>query len=365
MTKNRSILLTLALALLASGCTKHKDADDEEKGGTAVPEVTTIKVVKGTVADELTVSGNLVALPNKDAKVAALVPGRIAEVLVNEGDSVKAGQQLARLENAPLKDQEQQAEAALAQAKANNENAKLSAKRNEDLLGRGIAARKEVEDARTQLAVTEAALRQAEAGLATARTQVSRSTLRAPFAGTVVKRFLGVGEQVDGTGAQPVVEVANIDSLELLATVPAARLNAIKVGQQLKIGTGDHDENATIARVAAILPAVDPATNTGTVRIHIDNPKHELKLGMFLSAAIPTNHAAAFLVVPRQAIYPDESGEPHVYRVNGEDAESVAVELGAQTKDKVEITSGLKEGDVIILTGGYGLPEKAKIKVKQ
>jgi multidrug efflux pump subunit AcrA (membrane-fusion protein) len=71
------------------------------------------------------------------------------------------------------------------------------------------------------------------------------------------------------------------------------------------------------------------------------------------------------LVVPKQAIYPDESGEPHVYKVVGDQAESVPVELGVQTKDKVEILSGVKEGDTVIFTGGYGIPEKSKIRVKQ
>jgi RND family efflux transporter MFP subunit len=365
LTRYRAaIAASLLVSILALGCARKKDADDEEKTAAPVPEVTTVKVEKGNIADEITVSGNLAALPNKDAKVAALVPGRIAEVLVSEGDAVKAGQPLARLDNTPLMDQEKQAEATLAQAKANNDNAKLSAKRNEDLLGRGIAARKEVEDARTQVAVSEAALQQAQAALATARTQVSRSTLRAPFAGTVVKRFLGVGDQVDGTGAQPVVEVANIDALELLGTVPAARLNDVKAGEQFQIDSPSVPGKDIVAKIVAVLPAVDPATNTGTIRIRIENPKHDVKLGMFLSVTLPMKRSVAKLIVPRQAIYPDESGEPHVYRLNGEDAESVGVELGAQTKDKVEIVSGVKEGDTLILTGGYGLPEKAKVKVK-
>jgi RND family efflux transporter MFP subunit len=364
LTRFRVALVAFTLVgVLIVGCAKKKDADDEEKTA-AVPEVTTVKVQKGIISDEITVSGNLAALPNKDAKIAALVPGRIAEVLVNEGDQVRAGQPLARLDNAPLNDQEKQAEAAVAQARANNENAKLSAKRNEDLLGRGIAARKEVEDARTQLAITDAGLRQSEAALATARTQVARSTLFAPFPGTVVKRFLGAGEQVDGTGAQPVVEVANIDTLELLGTVPGGRLNDLKVGQQLEFESPSVHGKKIPGKIAAILPAVDPATNTGTVRIRIENPQHDLKLGMFLSVAIPANRSEARLVVPAEAVYPDESGEPHVYRLKGEEAESVAVELGARAKDRVEIISGVNVGDTLILSGGYGLPEKAKVKIK-
>ena len=110
--------------------------------------------------------------------------------------------------------------------------------------------------------------------------------------------------------------------------------------------------------------AVDPATDNGSVRIRIDNSKHLLKLGMFVSVELPLKQTASSLVVPRQAIYPDESGEPHVYRVKGDEAEFVPVQLGIQTKDEAQILSGAQEGDTVILSGGYGLPDKARVHSK-
>lgn len=354
----------VALVILATcGCGKSKGADDEAASN-PVPEVTLTKVQRLPIAQELFVSGNLASLPNQDAKIAALVSGRIARVLVVEGDQVAQGQPLAELENSSLKDQLLQAEAAVAQARANVENSKLSAQRNEGLLQRGIASRKEVEDARTQLSVNQAALAQAEAALSVARTQVARSVIHAPFAGTVVHRFLGAGEQVDGTGSQPIVEIANIDALELLGTVPASRLSEIGTGEEFSFQTSAVPGAAHSARVVAVLPAVDPNTNNGTVRIRIDNRKHLMKLGMFVSVELPLKGNSKRLVVARQAIYPDESGEPHVYRVTGTEAESVPVQLGVQTRDQVEIISGVQEGDTLILSGGYGLPEKSHVRVK-
>jgi cobalt-zinc-cadmium efflux system membrane fusion protein len=355
---------TLLLLLTLSACTKH--ASDEEGGGaTPVPDVTVTKVERTSIAENLIVSGNLASLPNKDAKVAALVPGRISRVLVVEGDQVKDGQALAELDSTLLREQERQAEAAVTQAKANVENSRLAADREQGLLTKGVSSRKEVEDAHTQFAVNTALLNQAEAGLATAKAQVARSIVRSPFAGTVVKRFAGVGEQVDGTAAQPIVEVAQIDTLELLGNVPAARLANIKINEAFAFETSDSPGTKFTARVVAVLPAVDPATNNGSTRIRIDNAKHLLKLGQFLSIELPVKESGPRLVVPRQAIYPDESGAPHVYRVSGDQAESVPVELGVQTKDRAEIKSGINAGDTVILTGGYGLSEKAKVNVKQ
>ena len=119
------------------------------------------------------------------------------------------------------------------------------------------------------------------------------------------------------------------------------------------------------ARVAAVLPAVDPATNNGTVRIRIDNSKRLLKLGQYLSIDLPLKQTGLALAVPKQAIYPDSAGEPRVYKVVGEEAESAPVKVGVQTESKVEIVSGLQEGDTVVVTGGYGLPDKSKVHVKQ
>ena len=359
--------LALLFVLSLGGCSRNqKDSDDAAKSADpAVVDVTVVRVQRANIEAELSVSGNLVALPNTDAKLAALVPGRIAHVFVSEGDHVSAGQPLADLENSSLKDQEKQAEAATAQARANLENARISAQRNEGLLQRGIASRKEVEDARTQLAVNEAALKQAAAGLSAARTLSSRAVIRAPFAGTVVHRFLSVGEQVDGSSGQPVVELANIDTLELLGTVPAAHLAQIRVGEDFPFETSATPGIKFTGRVVSILPAVDPATNNGGIRIRIANPKHLLKLGMFITLNVPLKQGGPRLVVPRQAIYPDETGAPHVYRLQSEQVEAVSVELGVQTKDVAELLSGVREGDTVVLTGGYGLRDKAKVRVKQ
>ncbi len=311
-------------------------------------------------------NGNLAALPNRDAKVTALDSGRIAKVLVVEGDHVTANQPVAELDATLLREQERQAEAAVNQAKATVENARISAEREEVLLGRGVSSRKEVEDARTQLAVAQATLQQQEGALATARAQVARSVVRSLFEGTVVKRFAAAGEQVDGTAAEPIVEVAQIDTLELLATVPAARLAEIRIGEAFTFQTNSQADASFTAKVVSVLPAVDPAHEQRRhPRIRVDNPKHQLRLGQYLSVNLPVKSRGPRLVVPKQTIYPDEAGEPHVYKVNGDEAEQVAIQLGIQTKDKAEIVSGVNEGDTVILTGGYGLPEKAKVHVKQ
>jgi len=361
------VLLVLAPLMLSACSSKPAaDGDDETRANPAasVVEVTVTRVGRASVSSVLAVTGTIAALPNQDVKVSSLVSGRIASMAVAEGDRVEAGQELAKIDDRPFRDPLRQAEAAVEQAKANFDNAQLNRARMETLFQRGVAAQKDLEDARTLMSVNQAALNQAEAALALARLQIARTEVHSPLAGTVVKRFASVGEQVDGTAAQPLFEVADVSTAELFGNVPAVYLGQIRVGQSLEIATESLPGKKFTGRVVAISPAVDPTTNVGLVRIRLANPGGLLRLGMFLSAQLPLATHANALVVPAQAIYRDENGEPQVYRVEGENALAVSVKLGLEAKGQVELLDGVKEGDTVILTGGYGLGDKAKVKVK-
>ena len=370
MMRRRFALLfaiLLGATLCLTSCSRRDSSDDEEGGSNPsamVAEVTLTRVARAEIRQVITITGSIAALPNQDVRVSSLVPGRIAQMNVAEGDQVRTGQVLAKIDDRPYRDQLQQAEAAVAQAKANLENAKLSRVRNETLFTRGIAARKDLEDARTQENVAAAGLRQAEAALEISSRILARTQLLSPLNGMVVKRFVSIGEQVDGTAAQSVVEVANLKEVELLGNLPANYLGRLHVGESISLASGAAPGKTFAGRVVAVSPAVDPATNVGLVRIRIPNRERLLRLGTFLSAQVAIDTHAQALVVPPQAIYRDEQGQQRVFVVTGENATAVPVKLGIETPDSVELLSGVKEGDNVILTGGYGLGDKAKIKVK-
>ena len=330
----------------------------------AVTEVTVTRVERADMTTTLSVTGTVAALPNQDVRVSSLVPGRVARMMVAEGDRVRAGQILAKIDDRPLQDQAQQAQAAVEQARASLENARLNRDRNESLFQRGIAARKDLEDARTLSSVNEAASRQVEAALSLARLQLARTEVSSPLDGVVVKRLVSVGEQVDGTAAQPLFEVASVNEVELFGNVPAIYLQKIRVGQTLHIATDAFPGNELAARVAAISPVVDPSTNVGLVRIRIANRSGLLRLGMYLAAQLPLETHPQALVVPPQAVYRNQEGMPLVYRVLGENAEAVHVKIGLETQERTELLEGVQAGDMVILTNGYGLGEHSKVKVK-
>src|SRR5260370_1699831 len=209
LISSRSLLIAGVLLLgLTVGCSHHSssDADDASKDPTAaVATVTVAKATRSDITRILAVTGTIAALPNEDAKVSSPVPGRIAKILVAEGDHVSAGQVLAQIDPQTLRDQVRQAEGAVEQAKANLQNAIANRDRNDNLFHLGITAGKEVEDARTQVSVNQGALNQAEAALSIAHQQLRRAEIRSSFDATMVKRFANVGEQVDGTAAQSII----------------------------------------------------------------------------------------------------------------------------------------------------------------
>jgi RND family efflux transporter MFP subunit len=335
---------------------------DEEIASTDEP---TIAAEVGAVArrdlvEPLVVRGAVVAMPNQDVKIAALVAGRVDSLSVAEGDWVRSGQIVAEIDPRPFADQKRQAAAAVAQATAAAENARLNMERTERLFTRGIAAGKEVEDARSQRAAAEAALEQAAAALETADRQMSRTHVTSPIAGQVVKRLVSVGEQVDGTAAEPIVEVANLDHVEIAAAVPAEHLGRVRVGQRADVSSDAYAGQAFEGEIIAIAPAVDSATNTALARIRLANPGRLLKIGMFAQAQIGVSERKGVLTVPPSAVSKGEAGAA-VYVVAGSVATRTKVTLGLETAEAVEIVSGLTEGQKVLTSAIHGLGERARL----
>jgi RND family efflux transporter MFP subunit len=355
-----NLALSAALALGAAGCGGH--AGTEEGESAPVP---TIAADIGTVArqdlvEALAVRGVVTALPNQDVRVSSLVAGRVVAVAVAEGDAVRAGQVVARIDPRPLQDQARQAAAGLSQARAALESATANLTRTTHLFERGIAAGREVEEARSQEAAAKAAVEEAGASLDTSRRQLARADVHSPIAGRVVKRLVSVGEQVDGTAAQPVLEVANVERVELAANVPAERVPAVRVGQRAEVRL--EGEAPLTGQVIAIAPAVDPATNAATARIRLPNPGGLLRIGMFAEGRIAVGERRRVLTVPPSAIARSDSGETAVYVVANGLARRTPVKVGLETSDAVELRSGVSEGQAVLTSGVHGLGDEARLR---
>ncbi len=358
------VLAAAAVALPLASCSKK--VSEEEIAAAEEPTIAAEvgSVTRQDLVEPLVVRGAVVALPNQDVKIAALVAGRVDQLPVAEGDAVAAGQVLAEIDSRAFVDQRRQAVAGVSQARAALENAQHNLERNERLFSRGIAAGKEVEDARAQRAAAEAALETANAALETAERQLSRTHVTSPIAGLVVKRLVSVGEQVDGTAAQPIVEVANLDHVEVAAAVPAEYLGRVKVAQHAEVSTDAYADQSFDGEIIAIAPAVDAATNTALARIRLANPGRLLKVGMFAQARITVGERKGVLTVPPSAVAKGKD-DSAVYVLSGDVATRTKVTLGLETSDAVEILSGVTEGQRVLTSAVHGLGERARLTKPQ
>ena len=295
-----SMAATISLFLVA-GC--RRQPAEEAEPPTAPKQVRCVPVQTRTLQDALEIHGTIAPLPDRDAQVAAQVPGRILRMLVREGDRVKRGQPLAIIDEAALADQAKQAQAQLAKARAESNLANTSRARVQRVFERGIAARQELDDATARVASAEATEAEANATAQIARRQVARTSVRSPLDGVVLHVFHKSGELVDGTAATPIVEVGDPSSLELVGTAAAADLVRSKRGATATIEVPALPGLRLSGVVAAVSPAIDRMTGLGVVRISL-NLGHDTQppVGATATAHVVIGVGREALVAPTAAL---------------------------------------------------------------
>ncbi|MFO0728148.1 MAG: efflux RND transporter periplasmic adaptor subunit [Myxococcota bacterium] len=357
MRAELSLLLGLILLM---GCPRAKEEEEPESGPKLVR---CASLSQATVRDTIEVRGTVAPLADRDAVLAPEVIGRIEQVLVMEGDAVKKGQVVARIDDAVLQDNLRQARAALDRARAEEANTTTTLARVQRVFERGIAARQEVDDASAKDASAKAARAEAEAQLHQAERQVERASVKSPLAGTVLRVLRKTGELVDGTPATPVLEIADLSALELVAEVPAQDLVRLQRGATATISFPALSLESVRGTVARVAPAVDRATGIGAVRVRLDGlGKAQPPVGAFGTARVDHGVSHSALLVPAIALRAavagkaevvvcgaDHRAHPVAVRWNGtrEGVAEIEGPLPAEASVAVDPVLGLVEGDII------------------
>jgi multidrug efflux pump subunit AcrA (membrane-fusion protein) len=407
-------LCLFAAILVVAGC--GKKADTKEAGGAeaepAVP-VTVEPVLKGAI--DHVVAADAVLYPIAQSNVTSKIAAPVKRFLVNRGDHVKAGQVLAELESADMaaaleegKHQVEQAQAAyqlLSGATVQDDEGKAqsdvqsaqqaydAAKKVYDsraeLQKQGALAQRTVDDSRlamvqaqTQLDVAKRhlqtlsqvgqreSLRSAEAAVNTAKAhydnlgvQLSYGIIRSPIAGVVADRPANAGEMAQpGT---PLISLVDISTLIARANVPVKDAVAIKPGVPARIAGPDGD---LPGKVTIVSPAVDPSTTTVEVWVSLANPGEKLKPGATVRVSIIAETITDTIIIPASALLNLDEGGEKVMIVVGKDKNTTAQErkvvTGIRQGARVQVISGVQEGDMVITSGGLGLDDKAKVEVQ-
>lgn len=341
------------LVLLALLACKHAAVEEgEDKPATA--NVTCAPVEAAEIADVVDVTGVIAPPPKLDAVVSSPIGGRVAQVLVEEGDHVAAGALLAMIEDPALPAGSLEAKANVAAAQAAKLAADQDVARQDRLVTIGIGARKDLDDAKAKAAAAAAEVDAARARSGLATSQLSRREIRSPRAGVVLHLYRKVGETVDGSGATPIAEIADVSVLELHAQAAPAALARLQDGMTATVRALGSDKPiaATVARVA---PAVDPATLLGLVRLTLASAEG-VKVGTSASAQIAVAKRPG-VRVPATALRRSMVGEDQVVVCAGGAAQVRAVKVGARDEHGVAVLDGLKPGERIVIDHALGLDD--------
>lgn len=350
------------LVLLALACTAKSEQAEPAAGPKSVR---CVEVKSAELAEIVELRGTIAPLPDRDAQVAAQVSGRIVRVHVREGERVKAGQILARVDSTQLRDQVLEADAVLARVHAERANAETTLARMQRVFEHGIAARQEVDDAAARAASAQASEAEAAAAAKRAHFQLDRAVVVSPLDGVVLKLMKRSGELVDGTPSTPIVEVGDPSQLELVADAPAPDLMRVKRGDPAAVALSALPGLELRGRVSAVAPALDRTTGLGVVRVALELSQASAPpVGAYGTARVQTGHRRKGAVVPMAALRAAAGDEAEVL-VCGADrvAHARKIRRGELSAGLVEITSGVVAGERVVLEPVLGVADGEPLKV--
>lgn len=355
------VALSLSGVVPMAGCgTRERQAETQGPPPAIIGPENLAVAAETTLTAGPTLSGSLE--PELAATMRAELGGAVTAVLVDDGQPVKRGQVLVRIDDTAVRDAYVSARAALRSAEATSQLARRNAERARRLNAAGAVAERDVEDAQTAATNAEGQVADAQARLASAEKQLGKTTLRAPFDGVVSEVTVSQGDIVQSGNA--LLGVLGPASMRLEASVPVEQLSAIIPGTPVHFNVSGYPDREFSGKILRVSPAVDATTRQVRVIVSLPNVQRTLVAGLFAEGHVATERRQG-IVVPRSAI--DSRGiRPVAVRLKGGRVERVEVELGLQDRvsERVEVKSGVAAGDTLLLGGAAGLPSGTPATVR-
>ncbi len=358
-TRFRLTALVVAVGLAMAGCgSANGDSAgaDGKKSGDEVPAVP-VEVATTQRAEMAAVyTGTAPIESERKAFVMPKVKGEIRQVLADEGQRVREGQTLARLDGDQLR-----LEVALNEATMRKLERDYA--RNLELQQKGLVSATAIDNLKYELEA-------AKASWDLARLQLSYCDIRSPIAGTVTQRLdvVKVGNTVTPVGGvidsaeSSLFVVEDLDSLILRVNVPERELSKLSVGQLAELRLDAVPGRTFKGEIALISPYVNAATATFQVRIRVTDTGGLLRPGMFARVAIVYERKLDALQIPRTALL-DSDGPPKVFVVKDGKAAERAVELGLSNGAMIEVVSGLTDGDQVVVVGQGAVKPGSEVRI--
>ncbi|MBP2664219.1 MAG: mdtA 3 [Firmicutes bacterium] len=294
------------------------------------------------------------------ATVSAKIAGRIEQVLVEEGQAVKAGDSLVKLEAVELANSARQAGDAVKKAEINYELALNDYNRYQRLFDKGAISEQQLDNVRAKLKTAEADVSSATANNSSAKQQYGYGIISAPVDGVVANKNATIGQVVSPGAALMVVQ--DIDQVYAVINVEQKELGSVKVGQQANITVDTYPDTVFTGIVEVVNPEAGSGSRMFRTKIKIDNVSSHLKPGMFAKVALATGNSVAVQTVPQAAVV-QKQGLYYVFTVENNKAVRRQIEIGEVTGNAIVVKSGLQPGEQVIVTSTNRIKDGDAVRV--
>lgn len=363
MTKRSGIIIAIVIALAALGIgarallpSRPAPTAPATAPTAAQPTVATLEFLPQEILNAepvelrqvLLLSGSLRAVDL--ASVKAKVGGDVREVLVREGEPVKAGQIVAKMDAAEFEARVAQARGNLNSARAQLEMAAKTRDNNLALVERGFISKNALDNSASQYNGAKASVDAAQGALDLVQKSLNDTVIRAPISGLVSVRLVQPGEKV--AADNKLLEIVNLQKMELEAALPSADLARVAIGQPVTLRVEGLPERFE-GRVARINPATQAGTRSVPVYIQVANPQSLLRVGMFAEAQLTLASKISVLALPQSAVRKDGNGVYVFVIADGKiERRPIVLGMAGMTGEefRTEVTSGLDAGMKVVRT---------------
>lgn len=381
----RVFVLFLMSCLILTGCSNNNEKVIEKSTRQIVTEV----VGYSENSDTISLSGNVV--PTEIIKLSFEIPGNISDVNVKEGDYVKAGQIISTLNT---KDYDLKVKAASAQYEGSKKQieseipikikqaqtqldlTKATYDRIKALYDVGGVSQSQMDEITAKLTVdtetlnqaieakdtAETNLKQAEAALDLANSNIKSTSLSSPINGVILQKLFETGENI--AAGYPVVAIGNINNVYIEVGVTDKYINSISKGQVVNAYIYGLEKEVT-GVVEEIGQLSDAETRTFPVKILINNPEGELKPGMTSKVSINVNNSNKVLIPISSVIHFSDGDAVYIYSDETKTVTKKFIETGNIIKDKIEVLSGLENGEKLVVDGQFVLHDGDEVAEKE
>ncbi len=299
-------------------------------------------------------------LPEEEVTVSTEVEGIVEKRFVDEGDRVKKGDSLIKIDDEEFRFQREEAEASLKEAEERFKNAKLTLKRINQLLEEKVIDRQKYDDTVTQFNLSQATVENVKAKLKRYRKSLRDTLIVSPLGGVVSERMVSEGEYVK-VGAN-LLKIVDIDPLKLSFTFPEKFSGQLKIGQTVEVEAKAYPGEIITGQVYFISPQVNLNTRTFEVKAKVKNANDRLKPGFFVDVKLFLDVNERAMVLPEGAVVMRE-GRHVVLMVQGGKIIIKDVRPGKRFNGKVEILDGVDKDDLLVVSGLSELIEGSQVKV--